>query len=133
VLNVWLRTLVTAYAGQPLPKALEPETPHPTQPASSTNEPARRSPASYLWAALLVRICGCFPLVSPRCGHEIAPVAFITEPTSVEPTLAHLGMPTEPPQVAPSRGPPHQDGDVALTPLFDTAGPGFEFDQRVNW
>ena len=79
----------------------------------------------------------CFPLVCPRCGHEIALVAFITEPASVEPILAHLGLPTEPPQVAPARGPPHQDGDMDQTPLFDTTAPdpdpGFESDQRVNW
>ena len=59
--NARLRALVTAYAGQPLPNALEPETPHPTQRASSADEPARRSPASYLWAALLARISAIAP------------------------------------------------------------------------
>ena len=52
---------MTAYAGQPLPSALEPETPHPAHRASSADEALARSPASYLWAALLARIIahGC--------------------------------------------------------------------------
>ena len=64
-------------------------------------------------------------------------IAFLTEPPSVEPILAHLGLPTEPPPVAPARGPPHADGNSDQTPLFDTTAPdpdpGFEFDQRVSW
>ena len=64
-------------------------------------------------------------------------IAFITEPASVKPILEHLGLPTEPPQLARARAPPHDDGDLDQTPLFDTIAPdpdpGFEFDQRVSW
>ena len=52
---------MTAYAGQPLPSALEPETPHPAHRASSADEALARSPASYLWAALLARISAIAP------------------------------------------------------------------------
>ena len=63
-------------------------------------------------------------------------IAFVTEPASVKSILEHLGLPTEPPQVAPARGPPHADDEFDQTPLFDTTtpdpDPGFEFDQRVR-
>ncbi len=46
------------------------------------------------------------------------------------------GLPTEPPRVAPARGPPHADDNRDQRPLFDTTAPepdpGFEFDQRVS-
>ncbi len=64
-------------------------------------------------------------------------IAFVTEPAAVKPFLEHLDLPTEPPPLAPARGPPHQDNDIDHTPRFDTTAPdpdpGFEFDQRVNW
>ena len=54
--NARLRALVTTYAGQPLPSALEPETPHSAHRGSSADEALARCPARYLWAALLARI-----------------------------------------------------------------------------
>ncbi len=80
--NARLRALVTAYAGQPLPSALEPETPHSAHRGSSADEALARCPASYLWAALLARIYECFPPLCPRCGNEMRLIAFITEPAS---------------------------------------------------
>ena len=63
-------------------------------------------------------------------------IAFVSEPASVQPIVEHLGLPIEPPQVAPARGPPHHDADMDQTPLFDTTipdpDPGCEFDQRVS-
>ena len=59
--NARLRALVIAYAGQSLPSALEPEAPHPAHRASSADEVLARSPASYLWAALLARISAIAP------------------------------------------------------------------------
>ncbi len=92
--NARLRALVTAYAGQPLPSALEPETPHPAHRASSADTAPPRPPGSYLWAALLARIYECFPLLCPRCGNEMRLIAFITEPASATapalPYLLHL-------------------------------------------
>ena len=59
--NARLRALVTAYAGLPLRGELDPHNPPPAQRASSAEQAPSRSPASYLWAALLARIIayGC--------------------------------------------------------------------------
>ena len=43
-------------------------------------------------------------------------LAFLTEPASVKPILDHLGLPTEPPRVAPARGPPEQSFDFDQRP-----------------
>jgi hypothetical protein len=60
--NARLRALVTAHAGRPLPGALEPPSPRPApRPSTTADEPTRRSPASYLWVALLARISAIAP------------------------------------------------------------------------
>ena len=48
----------------------------PTQPS-----PPKRSPAHYLWAALIARIYEVFPLLCPMCGGQMRLIAFITEGT----------------------------------------------------
>ncbi len=35
-------------------------------------------------------------------------------PASVKPILEYLGLPTEPPGVAPARGPPHTDDNMRV-------------------
>ncbi len=64
-------------------------------------------------------------------------IAFVTEPTSVTPILEHLGLPTEPPRVAPARGPPELsfefDQRLHHAPSTPEPMPEFEFDQRVSW
>ncbi len=74
--NARLRALVTAHAGRPLPGALEPPSPRPApRPSTTADEPTRRSPASYLWVALLARISAIAPallyLLHP-CSRMIA-------------------------------------------------------------
>ena len=65
------------------------------------------------------------------------PGAAITAPASVKPILEHLGLPTQPPSVAPARDPPHDECATDQTPRFDTTAPdpdpGFQFDQSVSW
>ncbi len=65
------------------------------------------------------------------------PGAAVTEPASIRPILDHLGLPTEPPRVAPARGPPEQSFDFDQRPRHDPSAPEpmpeYEFDQRVNW
>jgi hypothetical protein len=63
------------------------------------------------------------------------PGAALTAPASVKPILVHLGLPTEPPPVAPVRDP----ALVGLnqTPTFDLTDPAsvpeYEFYQTVSW
>jgi hypothetical protein len=62
--------------------------------------------------------------------------AFLTEAAPVERILLALGEPTEPPPIAPARGPPASDDDLGPMPDWDLLGqpePDVEFDQRVSW
>ena len=62
-------------------------------------------------------------------------IAFLTDPASVKPMLVHLGLPAQPPRVAPARDPRLEDLDQ--TPAIDPADPipepEYEFDQNVSW
>jgi hypothetical protein len=65
-------------------------------------------------------------------------IAFVTEAAAVQRFLAHIGEPTEPPPIAPARGPTGWDDELELGPmqdwdLFGQPELDFEFDQRVSW
>ena len=69
-------------------------------------------------------------------------IAFITEGTQTRKILDHVGVDSEPPHIAPVRGPPlwddsdTQTDDGAQIPVHrDPAqpAPDDEEDQRVNW
>ena len=79
----------------------------------------------------------CFPLVCPNFGRDMELITFVTEPGSIKPILEHLGLPTEPPRVAPARGPPDQSLDFDQSPRYDPSvpesAPEYEFDQRGTW
>ena len=62
-------------------------------------------PARYLWAQLLARIYGVFPLKCSGCGGRIRMVGFITEPATVLQILEHVGEPTSAPAIFPARSP----------------------------
>ena len=117
-----------------------PPTPEPA--------PPKRSPAHYLWAVLIARIYEVFPLLCPKCGGQMRLIAFIAEGTQIRKILDHIGVDSEPPHIAPARGPPLWDdcgdaqmGDGAQTePDWATdwdgaaqPAPDFEVDQRINW
>ncbi|MBC7610110.1 MAG: hypothetical protein H7228_11155 [Polaromonas sp.] len=68
--------------------------------------PPKRSPAHYLWAVLIARIYEVFPLLCPNCGGQMRLLAFITVGTQTEKILNHIGVDSEPPHIAPARGPP---------------------------
>ena len=67
----------------------------------------------------------------------------ITEGAEVRKILNHIGVDSEPPSIAPARGPPRwQDCDaqmgegVQIEPDWDLAAqaaPDDEVDQRINW
>ena len=92
---------------------------------------------------LIARIYEVFPLLCPMCGGQMRLIAFITEGAEVRKILNHIGVDSEPPSIAPARGPPlWQDCDaqmgegVQIEPDWDLAAqaaPDYEVDQRINW
>ena len=47
-----------------------------------------------------------FPLICPVCQTPLTLIAFLTEPEPISQVLAHIGQPTSPPLIHPTRGPP---------------------------
>jgi hypothetical protein len=123
--------------GAAAPLSTAPEPPDPV--------PQKRSPAHYLWAALIARIYEVFPLLCPICGGQMRIIAFITHSVEIRQILDHIGVDSEPPRMSPARGPPLWDGGDAdeewaekgqAEPDWDLAGqpaPGYEVDQRISW
>ena len=117
----------------PQGKAVPPK-PEPASPKRS---------AHYLWAVLIARIYEVFPLLCPNCGGQMRVIAFITHNADIGQILNHIGVDSQPPHIAPARGPPlWDDGDaqigegVAVEPDWDLAAqpaPDYEVDQRINW
>jgi hypothetical protein len=111
-----------------------PPTPEPVQPKRA---------AHYLWAVLIARIYEVFPLVCPICGGQMRIIAFITRSADIRHILNHIGVESQPPPIAPARGPPlWEDGDAhsgegtQIEPDWDLAAqpaPEYEVDQRINW
>ena len=95
---------------------------------------------------LIARIYEVFPLLCPICGGQMRIIAFITHSADIRRVLNHIGVESQPPHIAPARGPPlwegcdaqsddgmqsESDWDLAAQPA-----PDFEVDQRdqrVNW
>ena len=112
-----------------------PPTPEPV--------PPKRARAHHLWAVLIARIYKVFPLVCPLCGGPMRIIAFITHSADIRQILEHIGVESEPPHIAPARGPPlWEDFDAQvgegsqIEPDWDIAAqpaPDFDVDQRVNW
>ena len=118
-----------------------------TSTASEQPEPVplKRSPAHYLWAALIARIYEVFPLLCPICGGQMRIIAFITHSAEIRQILDHIGVDSEPPRLSPARGPPLWDGceadaqrgeDAQIEQDWDLVGqpaPDYEVDQRISW
>ena len=67
--------------------------------------PPKRA-AHYLWAVLIARIDEVFPLLCPLCGGQMRITAFIAHSADIRQIQEHIGVDTQPPQIAPARGPP---------------------------
>ena len=63
-------------------------------------------PARYLWAWLLARIYGVFPLKCSGCGGRVRLVGFITEPATVRQIIEHVGEATSARAIASAPSPP---------------------------
>ena len=92
------RALIVPGASQALPV--------PEQPATSTTPPPR---SRLLWAALLARVFLADPEKCPHCGARMQWVAALTDPDSIRTYLTGVGLPAEPPPIAPPRPPPQQE------------------------
>jgi Putative transposase len=106
-------------------------------------EPPKPSQAHYLWAVLIARIYEVFPLLCPICGGQMRILAFVTHRADIRHLLDHIGVASEPPHIAPARGPPlweawdaHMGEGSQGEPDWDRVekpAPDYELDQRVNW
>jgi len=102
-----------------------------------------KHPAHILWAALIARIDEVFQLLCTLCGGQMRIIAFITYSADIRQILKHIGAETEPPRIAPARGPPLWDACDAKTcagvdvkPHWDDTAqpaPDFEVYQRISW
>jgi hypothetical protein len=73
--------------------------------SSAIHSPSRRA----TWAELLQRVFAIDVLTCPHCGGKRKLIALITERSVVRRILAHLGLPTQPPALAPARAPPEPE------------------------
>ncbi|MGH8829983.1 MAG: transposase, partial [Polaromonas sp.] len=119
------------------------ETGVPAKPPQPEPKPKPRSPAHYLWAALIARIYEVFPLVCPVCAGQMRIIAFITQGAEVRKILEHIGVDAQPPRITPARGPPLWDAcdaqdmgeGVECEPDWDLAAqaaPDYQVDQRTG-
>ena len=118
---------------------LAPNAPAPTS-AASREAPRHRAVARYLWAMLLARIYEALPLSCPICHSQMRIIAFINDAGTVKKILDHIGESTQPPRIAPARGPPLWEAaaaeQVENDPQWNSSAqpaPEVEFDQRIAW
>ena len=144
--NAPLRAVVTALAPaavSPAPALCVPGMPlrGPATSAATREESRHRTVARYLWAMLLARIYEAFPLQCPICHASMRIIAFVNDLTAVGKVLDHIGESTQPPRIAPARGPPLWEAAAAAEqaendPQWDSSAqstPEIEFDQRIAW
>ena len=79
-------------------------------PASDSDKPASMS-ARIRWAQLIKRVFKKDLEQCPHCGGRRVIIAFITDAPVVHRILSHIGLPTEPPDIASARAPPQLDID----------------------
>ena len=109
--------------------------------SAGTEEKPRRAVSHYLWAMLLARIYEAFPLSCPICHAQMRIIALINEASDVQKILEYIGESTQPPRIAPARGPPlweladasAQAGNGPVWDMSAQPAPEIEFDQRVAW
>lgn len=130
-----LRAAVTAAANQAVEGVIAIP-PAPEKGSQESGTARARSAAVRMWAALLARIYEVFPLICPNCKGEMQLIAFITERSSIEDILNHIGEPTDPPPIAPARGPPGSATDLDQQAPWEIGAepvPDIQFDQREDW
>ena len=85
------------------------------------------------WAACLRRVFEVDPVLCPRCGIEMRPVAAIVRDCELERLLRGLGLPVSFPRTAPARSPPRAADDGAqVDPMVD-AWDGIDEGPQPDW
>ena len=88
---------------------------------------------------LLARIYEALPLICPICHSQMRIIAFINDAGTVTKILDHIGESTQPPRIAPARGPPLWEAAAEQADNDPQCGsachPASEigFDQRIVW
>jgi hypothetical protein len=90
---------------------------------------------------LLARIYEALPLSCTICHSQMRIIAFINDAGTVKKILDHIGESTQPPRIAPARGPPLWEAAAAAEqaendPQWDSSAqsaPEIKFDQRIAW
>ncbi len=77
----------------------------PAQPLPSPI-PVRPRRTRLPWADPLRNVFAIDVLQCPRCPGRMTVIAVVTDPGPVQAILAHLGLPTQAPLLAPARAPP---------------------------
>jgi len=102
------RTHLMTYHGVLAPAAAWRDLVVPGSPAGLPTSP--RTPRQRLtWAELLKRVFAIDVLICPRCDGPRKLIALINDGLVVRKILEHLGLPTEPPPMAPARAPPEPE------------------------
>ena len=91
------------------PQDKQPDDQPPVQtPDDDPDKPASMS-ARIRWAQLIKRVFKKDLEACPHCGGHRVLIAFITDAPVVHRILSHIGLPTEPPDIASARAPPQLD------------------------
>ena len=74
--------------------------------SSENNKSDLAKKSRVTWARLLKRVFDVDVETCGICGGKVKIIAAIKEVEVIKKILDHIGMPTVPPEIAPSRGPP---------------------------
>ena len=66
------------------------------------------------WAQLLARVFAVDITLCPRCGGRMQWIAAVTDPDSIRTYLTGVGLPADPPVMAPARPPPQPELEFAV-------------------
>ena len=66
-------------------------------------------PQRLAWAVLLARVFSIDVSTCDRCGGRMRVIAALTEPATIRRYLQGVGLPAQPPPIAPPRAPPQTE------------------------
>ena len=81
-----------------------------TEELDESGKPTRKR-KRYTWAKLLARVFKLDLESCAACGGKLRIIAAITSREAMTKILDHLGLPSDPPSIAPARGPPQESLD----------------------